>query len=167
MASPHVAGVAALALQINPAATPAAVVAFLMTNASNNRLTTLGTGSPNKLIYSLAGGAPVAVPVQTVAIKSLATSAALSRRSWQAFVTASVRDVNTGLAVPNALVSGTFTPGGTSSCTTTGTGSCKLSSVALVNTSKSSTFTVVKASGTNLVYDASQNTATQVTISKP
>jgi subtilisin family serine protease len=167
MASPHVAGVAALALQANPKATPAGVLAFLTANSSDNRLTAVGTGSPNKLIYSLASGAPGVVLVQTVAIKSLVTSYTLSRRSWQAFVTASVRDVSTGLAVPNARVSGTFSPGGSSSCTTASTGSCKLSSAALANTTASTSFSVTGTSGANMTYDASQNAATQVIISKP
>ena len=167
MASPHVAGVAALALQANPKATPAGVLAFLTANASDNRLTAVGTGSPNKLIYSLASGAPGVVLVQTVAIKSLVSSYTLSRRSWQAFVTASVRDVSTGLAVPNARVSGTFSPGGSSSCTTASTGSCKLSSAALANTTASTSFSVTGTSGANMTYDASQNAATQVIISKP
>jgi subtilisin family serine protease len=167
MASPHVAGVAALALQANPQATPAAVVAFLMANASANRLTSVGTGSPNKLIFSLASGAPGTVQVQTVAIKSLVSSYTLSKRSWQAFVTASVRDVSTGLAVANAKVSGTFSPGGATSCITASTGSCKLSSTDLANTTASTSFSVTSTTGTNLSYDASQNSATQVIISKP
>jgi subtilisin family serine protease len=167
MASPHVAGVAALALQANPQATPAGVVAFLTANATSNRLTSVGTGSPNKLIFSLASGAPAEVPVQTVAIKSLVASYTLSKRSWQAFVTASVRDVSTGLAVANAKVSGTFSPGGATSCITASTGSCKLSSTALANTTASTSFSVTSTSGTNLSYDASQNSATQVIISKP
>ncbi len=58
MASPHVAGVAALALQANSAATPASVTTFLITNATANKLTSIGRGSPNKLVYSLATGAP-------------------------------------------------------------------------------------------------------------
>ncbi len=58
MAAPHVAGVAALALQANTLATPAAVTTFLINNATTGKVTSRGTGSPNRLVYSLAAGAP-------------------------------------------------------------------------------------------------------------
>jgi subtilisin family serine protease len=51
MASPHVAGAAALYLAANPTATPASVVADLTANATANKLTSLGAGTPNKLLY--------------------------------------------------------------------------------------------------------------------
>ncbi len=166
MASPHVAGVAALALQANPQATPAAVVSFVLSNASPNRLTSVGTGSPNKLAFSLASGEPSTVLKQNIAIKSLLASSKLYRTNWQAVVTASVRDVNTGLVVTNATVSGTFSLGGTSSCVTASTGSCKISSASLPNSTSTATFLVNQVSGYNLNYDATQNAATQVVISK-
>ena len=49
MATPHVAGVAALYLQVNPTATPAAVDAALKTNAST---TSVPAGTTNKFLYS-------------------------------------------------------------------------------------------------------------------
>ncbi len=52
MASPHVAGVAALALQANPAASPAAITSFLVSKATAGVVTSAGTGSPNRLVYS-------------------------------------------------------------------------------------------------------------------
>lgn len=167
MASPHVAGVAALALQANPQASPAAVITFLVSNATTNRLTSVGTGSPNKLAYSLPNGEPSTDLKQTVAIKSLLASSKLFRTNWQALVTASVRDVNSGLAVANATVSGTFSSGSASSCITASTGSCRLSSIALANSISGITFTVTQLSGSNLLYESSQNTATQVYINKP
>ena len=167
MASPHVAGVAALALQANPNATPAAVATFLTSNAALNKVSSAGTGSPNKLVYSLANGAPGIVVQQTVAIKSLTGSAQKSGKNWQASVVASVRDVNTGAAVANAVVSGSFTPGGATSCTTASTGSCTVTRTGIPTTTVSTTFTVSNVSGTNLVYSATQNAATQVTVAKP
>lgn len=53
MASPHVAGVAALYLQTNTGASPATVRAAILNNATPNRLSGLGSGSPNLLLYSL------------------------------------------------------------------------------------------------------------------
>ena len=58
MASPHVAGVAALYLAANPTATPAAVTAALVNAATPNKVTSPGTGSPNRLLYAVFGGDP-------------------------------------------------------------------------------------------------------------
>jgi len=51
MASPHVAGAAALYLSANPQATPAQVADALTKNATPDVVTDSGTGSPNKLLY--------------------------------------------------------------------------------------------------------------------
>lgn len=53
MASPHVAGVAALYLQGNTSASPATVRDAIVNTATSNKVTNPGTGSPNKLVYSL------------------------------------------------------------------------------------------------------------------
>lgn len=50
MATPHVAGAAALYLQNNPNANPAAVTTALVSNAISNQLSNIGTGSPNLLL---------------------------------------------------------------------------------------------------------------------
>lgn len=52
MASPHVTGMAALYLQANPQASPAAVALALVSKATPNALMDIGTGSPNRLLYS-------------------------------------------------------------------------------------------------------------------
>jgi aqualysin 1 len=56
MASPHVAGVAALYLQNNPAASPAQVFNAIINNATSGVLSNIGSGSPNLLLYSLFDG---------------------------------------------------------------------------------------------------------------
>jgi subtilisin family serine protease len=56
MASPHVAGVAALYLQGNTTATPATVANAITTTATLNKVTSAGTGSPNRLLFSLLTG---------------------------------------------------------------------------------------------------------------
>ena len=53
MASPHVAGVAALYLQGNPSASPATVTNAITSTATTGKVTNAGTGSPNRLLYSL------------------------------------------------------------------------------------------------------------------
>src|SRR5215213_1492151 len=66
MATPHVAGVAALYLQNNPSASPATVRNQIVNTATTGVLTGIGTGSPNRLLYSLlttgggGGGVPAA-----------------------------------------------------------------------------------------------------------
>jgi len=56
MASPHVAGVAALYLSANPGATPGQVAQALVDNATLNAVNGAGSGSPNRLLYSLFMG---------------------------------------------------------------------------------------------------------------
>jgi len=53
MATPHVAGVAALYLESNPAATPATVRNAVVTAATRRVVTSAGRNSPNLLLYSL------------------------------------------------------------------------------------------------------------------
>jgi subtilisin family serine protease len=56
MASPHVAGVAALYLQNNTTASPATVNSAIVDAAYTNKLSGIGTGSPNRLLSSLVPG---------------------------------------------------------------------------------------------------------------
>jgi subtilisin family serine protease len=51
MASPHVAGAAALVLAANPSFTPAQVRDNLVNSSTPNKVTSPGTGSPNRLLY--------------------------------------------------------------------------------------------------------------------
>jgi subtilisin family serine protease len=53
MASPHVAGVAALYLQGNTTATQATVANAIISTSTLNKVTSAGAGSPNRLVYSL------------------------------------------------------------------------------------------------------------------
>jgi aqualysin 1 len=52
MATPHVAGAAALYLSQNPSATTTQVRDAIVNNATNGKVTNPGTGSPNKLLFS-------------------------------------------------------------------------------------------------------------------
>ncbi|HEU0301328.1 MAG TPA: S8 family serine peptidase [Longimicrobium sp.] len=56
MASPHVAGVAALYLETNPTAAPAAVASVIVNSSTRGRVTD-AQGTPNRLVYS-----PLIVP---------------------------------------------------------------------------------------------------------
>ena len=61
MASPHVAGVAALYLQTDPSASPATVNAAVTGNAISGRISNVN-GSPNLLVQSQFGGTPPPPP---------------------------------------------------------------------------------------------------------
>ena len=56
MASPHVAGAAALYLSANKTAAPQAVRDTLVNSATLNKVINPGTGSPNKLLFTGTGG---------------------------------------------------------------------------------------------------------------
>ncbi|WP_107706102.1 S8 family peptidase [Nocardioides allogilvus] len=62
MATPHVAGAAALYLQANPSATPATVSNALISASTPNKVTNAGTGSPNRLLYMGTGTTPTPTP---------------------------------------------------------------------------------------------------------
>ncbi len=53
MASPHVAGAAALYLQGHTSASPSTVRNAMINASTTGRLSNIGTGSPNRLLYSL------------------------------------------------------------------------------------------------------------------
>ncbi len=57
LAAPYVAGVAALYLETNPGASPAAVSSAIISNATADQLSNVGAGSPNLLLYSRLSGA--------------------------------------------------------------------------------------------------------------
>ena len=166
MASPHVAGVAALALEANASASPAAVGLFVTANATAGRLTTLGSGSPNLLLFSLAAGVPTEPPLPSVAVKSLSGKSSRASTTWRAQVTVAIRNVGTGVSVPGATVHGTFSPGGTGSCVTTNKGTCVVSSSAIANAIPMTVFTVDNVAGANMSYDSGQNTASQITVNR-
>jgi subtilisin family serine protease len=168
MASPHVTGVAALALEAKPDATPAAVALFLTSHATLDRLSSIGNGSPNRLLYSLASGVPTEPPTRTVAVKSIAGAGKQSGNGWQASATVTIREPDSpGTAVANATVRGSFSDGGTASCVTNSTSSCTMSSARISKSIPSTTFTVTGISGSYLSYDSGQNSASSVSIQKP
>jgi subtilisin family serine protease len=167
MASPHVTGVAALVSQANPTASPSAVAAFVVTNASANKLTSTGTGSPNLLLFSLAGGStaePAAIPV---AIGALSGTSSRNGRNWRAKATATVYNTSSSAVVANATVSGSFTEGGSASCVTDTTGKCTLTSAAIGSGVLQTDFSVTGVSGSNMTYNSGSNAITTITIAKP
>ena len=68
MASPHVAGVAALYLSANPTASPTAVTGAIVGGATAaNKVTNPGTGSPNRLLFNGIVGGSTPPPAGVIA----------------------------------------------------------------------------------------------------
>ena len=65
MATPHVTGVAALFLETNPTASPATVTAAIINSSTPNKVSNAGTGSPNRLLFSLLTSGPTPTPTPT------------------------------------------------------------------------------------------------------
>lgn len=72
MASPHVAGVAALYLANNPTASPSTVAQNIVNTASSGVIPNIDAASPNKLVYSWFGGTPPSPSSAKVTIKKRA-----------------------------------------------------------------------------------------------
>lgn len=162
MAAPHVAGNVALLLQLNPGLAPSDVAQLLTARATKDKVTSAGTGSPNLLLYT---GTDSATVFRVVSVGGLTGSRTTTRSNWTARATITVKDAN-GNTVPGAAVTGRFSASSTNvSCTTGTTGSCTVS-MTLKNTVTSVSYTVAGLSGTNLVYDATANQSSSVTIVK-
>lgn len=170
MAAPHVTGVAALALAANGSATPAAVTEFLLGNATLNQVVGAGSGSPNRLVYSMATGAPATPVVKTVAVSAITGKGVKSGKQWRASATVTARQYdgyNFVGAIAGATVAGIFSPGGAATCVTGSTGSCTLSSSSISRSYTTSLFSVGNVTGSSLVYDASKNAVSSITVSRP
>jgi subtilisin family serine protease len=170
MASPHVTGVAALVAEANTAASPAAIASFIVAKSTANRInaSSIGTGSPNLLLYSLGTGPATEPPVLTVAAKMAGSKSWVGNGSrikgWQARATVTVFNTSGGAVIPNATVKGTFTPGGAGTCVTGSNGSCALASTTLALTTSSSEFHVTEIIGSSLNYNDAANEPAWLTI---
>ena len=171
MATPHVSAVAALIWSARPSATNADIRAALAATAND-------LGAAGKDVYygyglvqakdALDYLIPVA-PANYTRVAALSGSGNwVTSTTWKATVTITVTDAS-GSAVANATVTGAFSGGtsGTFSCTTDATGRCSVSSAAIKKTSKTATFTVSSITHAMLLYEASANLATSITVAKP
>src|SRR5215207_3724653 len=105
MATPHVVGVAALYLQNNPSASPATVANQIVSTATTGVLTGIGTGSPNRLLYSLlttgggGGGVPAACAGGTQFTGSLSGTGATNYQPNGTYYFSSVSGTHKGCLV--------------------------------------------------------------------
>ena len=71
MASPHVAGLAALTLQLNGALTPAQVASVITANATIGIISSAGTNTPNRLVFIDSNSDPITTPTTIPAVSSV------------------------------------------------------------------------------------------------
>ena len=105
MASPHVAGALALYLQANPTASPGTATTALLGNTTANKVGNPGSGSPNRLLYSVVGSPqPGDTTPPTTAITSPVSGATVS---GTATVSADASD-NVGVTRVELVVDGSL-----------------------------------------------------------
>ncbi|GAA2381393.1 hypothetical protein Cme02nite_51920 [Catellatospora methionotrophica] len=128
MASPHTAGAAAVYLGLNPNATPAQVRDALVNNATTGKVTSPGTGSPNRLLYTgfMNGGTnpnnpSVTNPGNKSSVISQSTSLQMQASGGTSPYTWSASGLPAGLSISSSsgLISGTPSTAGTSNVTVT------------------------------------------------
>jgi len=78
MATPHVAGTIALYLETHQGASPATVTQAIVIASTIGLVTNPGSGSPNRLLYSLLGGSPSDSTPPTTSITSPGSGATVS-----------------------------------------------------------------------------------------
>ncbi|SCL25703.1 Serine protease, subtilisin family [Micromonospora nigra] len=125
MAAPHVAGAAALLLGDSPGLTPAQVASTMFTNSTPNKITSPGSGSPNRLLFVNTGGSPGTVhvtnPGNRSTMRNVANSLQMTASGGTAPYTWSATGLPAGLSINSStgLISGTPTTVNTYSVTVT------------------------------------------------
>ncbi len=155
-----------LFLQANPAASPGSVARALVDGATPNVLSSVGSGSPNRLLYTGTMDAPVAAD-QPVYEEQITHSTTKTKTSWRAYANVEIRFLGSNGLVAGAVVTGNFNPGGTTSCVTQSNGSCQLGSSSISSKTSRTTLTVQSVSGSGLTYNGLSNAVTSLVIGKP
>jgi hypothetical protein len=173
MASPHVAGIAALFLEKNPLASPLAVATSITANATPGKVTNPGAGSPNRLAWMSYIGDPSGDTVPpTVAITAPASGSSLQNT---VNVIADATD-NIGVTRVDFLVDGVFKSSDTTApfeyawdTLSAGNGAHSLQAVALDAAGNVATSTVVNVTVANAgeaTYDPGRKVPTCNTVGK-
>jgi subtilisin family serine protease len=167
MASPHVAGAAALLLQERPKLTPAQVASQMLDQASKAVITD-AKDTPNKLLF-VGTGRRLYFPTPWLLHVAQLTplSRTVTQSLWSAGVTATVHNED-GLPQRGVKVTGQFSNQATLvTCMTTAMGTCVLRSVNLPLSTAGLTFAVTQLSGTAMTYKATDNLRSSTPIVKP
>lgn len=158
MASPHVAGAAALVLAAQPSLTPAQVGAAITGNATAGVLTNVGTGSPNLLLFVGAGSGeppPPPPPGPAVHVGDIDVSMTLrgsSRgRDQYSYTLGIVVHDDQHQPVSGAVIRFETGNGLIASCTTGSTGRCSgFGTVSVKKNQRTFSVTVLSVSGSYL-----------------
>ncbi|WP_422772431.1 S8 family peptidase [Plantactinospora sp. WMMC1484] len=132
MASPHVAGAAAMVLSANPSWSPQQVRDYLVSNATPDVISNVGTGTPNRLLYVVADGTP---PANDFSVSVSPTSGSTAPGGS---VTATVGTATTAGAAQSVTLSAAGLPAGATATF----------SPATVTSGGSSTLTIATSTGT-------------------
>jgi subtilisin family serine protease len=158
MASPHVAGVAAVLMGRFPTSTPAQIATMLRTSATPNVVTSAGTGSPNFLLYlDPLGGPIVAPPPPTPSAPSAPTGITITPSSGSL----SVR-FTAGAAGTSPITSYKYSINGGTSWATRQTGTTA-SPIVITGLTNGTTYSV-SIRAVSLVGDGATSTPVSVTI---
>ena len=166
MASPHVAGTAALLLQERPKLTPAQVAQQLLSQTSPVVKNT--AGAPTRLLYAGSARQLVFPTPWDVHVAALgATARASGRANWLASVTVTVHNEE-NQPLKGVRVQGQFAnKAARLTCTTAANGTCTFGSTAVPNATPTLAFAVTTLSGDALTYRPADNVVTTTTATRP
>jgi len=170
MATPHVAGVAALFLAAHPTSDAGTVEAAVVGGASSGKLSSIGSGSPNLLLYSLiTTGTPPPPPpppppsadVPAHVADVLAISETSGKKNWKATLFVKAHELNgaTHTELDGATVQVSWSGGaaGATTCLTVAGGTCYVQTGPIPNSQASITFKITNISLSGYVYQKSDN----------
>ena len=161
MASPHVAGVAAVLLGRFPTSTTAEIASMLRTSATPNVVTSAGTGSPNYLLYlDPLGGPIVPPPPPTPVAPSAPTGITITPGSGQLSVS-----FTAGAAGTSPITSYKYSANGGTTWATRQTGTTA-SPIVITGLTNGSTYSV-SIRAVSLVGDGATSTPVSATIPTP
>ncbi|GIG89172.1 S8 family peptidase [Plantactinospora endophytica] len=186
MASPHVAGAAAMVLSANPTWSPQQVRDYLVNNSTPNVVTNPGTGTPNRLLYvvndapandfsvavspgtgSTTPGGSVTATVSTATTAGAAQSVTFSASGLPAGATATFNPatVTSGASSALTIATSASTPPGTYQLTITGTGTSATRSTPFTLTVTGTSTGCTASNGTDVaIPDTNVNVTSGITI---
>ena len=115
-----------------------------------------GVTAPTPTPTPTPSPSPTPTPTPTMHIGDLDGVRTNQKSSWTASVTVMVHNANHG-PVANVTVSGSWSIGGTGSCTTDGSGQCTLSRTTIPKKTQNVMFTIVNVTKSTYLYTSFDN----------